>query len=523
MACKECGKTNCTCGKTNCAPAAAIQINNTETVLFRKVVIPASAGDETTNPPVPGAFCNALVYYEATGAAYLYSSDGIPTFLAEKGDKGDKGDTGEPGPQGPQGVQGEQGPIGPQGPVGPQGPQGEQGPQGPKGEDGAGIEITGSVATYADLPTNLTPADAGDGYYVEADGMLYIWNGTSFPADGDGVHIQGPQGPQGIQGPQGPQGPQGIQGVQGDTGPQGPQGPQGIQGIQGDTGPAGPAGADGADGADGFSPIATVTQTATGATISITDAQGTTTATVSNGQDAPVYTAGANIQINNGVISATDTTYSPFDGATSSTAGTAGLVPAPLAGDQTKFLAGDGTWQAVQGGSSVTTFYLNGAPGVATGIFKDDLFQQRATEADLKNAFANGPVRLDNGGLLHYDIVVVDEGDGSSGATLFMIVGENDYKTYGFHDGNPLSWTIAEAQSKLTAGSNISISGSTISATDTTYSDFGGATSSVAGSAGLVPAPTTSDPDKFLKGDGTWSTLPAANNINTTDWNALWQ
>lgn len=42
--------------------------------------------------------------------------------------------------------------------------------------------------------------------------------------------------------------------------------------------------------------------------------------------------------------------------------------------------------------------------------------------------------------------------------------------------------------------------------TDTTYSDFTGATSSVAGAAGLVPAPTTSDPDKFLKGDGTWGT-----------------
>ena len=38
-------------------------------------------------------------------------------------------------------------------------------------------------------------------------------------------------------------------------------------------------------GADGFSPIATVTQTETGATISIQDATGTTTATITNGQD----------------------------------------------------------------------------------------------------------------------------------------------------------------------------------------------------------------------------------------------
>ena len=40
---------------------------------------------------------------------------------------------------------------------------------------------------------------------------------------------------------------------------------------------------DGADGADGFSPVATVTQTASGATITITDKNGTTTADVAKG------------------------------------------------------------------------------------------------------------------------------------------------------------------------------------------------------------------------------------------------
>lgn len=54
-----------------------------------------------------------------------------------------------------------------------------------------------------------------------------------------------------------------------------------------------------------------------------------------------------------------------------------------------------------------------------------------------------------------------------------------------------------------------SSSNETIALTDTTYSDFTGATSLAAGAAGLVPAPTTSDPDKFLKGDGTWATVQA--------------
>ena len=44
-------------------------------------------------------------------------------------------------------------------------------------------------------------------------------------------------------------------------------------------------GQNGINGVDGFSPIATVTQTQNGATISITDKEGTTTANISNGQN----------------------------------------------------------------------------------------------------------------------------------------------------------------------------------------------------------------------------------------------
>lgn len=80
--------------------------------------------------------------------------------------------------------------------------------------------------------------------------------------------------------------------------------------------------------------------------------------------------------------------------------------------------------------------------------------------------------------------------------------------------GSTIRFSVADLvsglQPTLTAGSNITIDSTTntISATDTTYSDFTGATSSVAGANGLVPAPTTSDPDKYLKGDGTWNTPP---------------
>lgn len=71
-------------------------------------------------------------------------------------------------------------------------------------------------------------------------------------------------------------------------------------------------------------------------------------------------------------------------------------------------------------------------------------------------------------------------------------------------------------QPKLTAGSNISISGDTISATDTTYSDFTGTDGVDAGTAGLVPAPATTDAGKYLKADGTWDTVNAGPTVVQT-------
>jgi hypothetical protein len=46
-----------------------------------------------------------------------------------------------------------------------------------------------------------------------------------------------------------------------------------------------------------------------------------------------------------------------------------------------------------------------------------------------------------------------------------------------------------------------------ITASKKTVSTMGGANGTAAGTAGLVPAPTATDNNKFLKGDGTWSTV----------------
>lgn len=80
MSCSTCGKPKCD-GNCGISPAV-LQINNSECILFHKTIIPASMGDETTLPPLPGKYKNELVYYEATKTSYLYSSDGVPTRIS---------------------------------------------------------------------------------------------------------------------------------------------------------------------------------------------------------------------------------------------------------------------------------------------------------------------------------------------------------------------------------------------------------------------------------------------------------
>lgn len=66
------------------------------------------------------------------------------------------------------------------------------------------------------------------------------------------------------------------------------EGPKGDKGDKGDPGEQGVPGQNGEDGQPGFSPIATVSKSGDTATISITDKNGTTTATVKDGSDASI-------------------------------------------------------------------------------------------------------------------------------------------------------------------------------------------------------------------------------------------
>lgn len=171
---------------------------------------------------------------------------------------------------------------------------------------------------------------------------------------------------------------------------------------------------------------------------------------------------GSYVPVSNiGVAQITVPTYSEFTGTDGQTVGSAGLVPGPATADAGKFLKADGNW-----GTPTDTTYSDfvGTDGQTAGTH--GLVPAPATSETDKFLKSDG--------------------------------------TW----GTPPDTTY-------TAGTNVQINAGVISATDTTYSAFTGATSSVAGSAGLVPAPTTGDPDKFLKGDGTWGT-PAGGGANIT-------
>ena len=91
---------------------------------------------------------------------------------------------------------------------------------------------------------------------------------------------RGEKGDTGLQGERGEKGETGQQGEQGPMGEKGDPGDRGLQGVPGEKGEKGDAGV---AGKDGFSPIANVVKDGSVITITITDKNGTTTVTLTEG------------------------------------------------------------------------------------------------------------------------------------------------------------------------------------------------------------------------------------------------
>ena len=53
------------------------------------------------------------------------------------------------------------------------------------------LHLDGSVPAYSNLPTGLTSADSGLTYLVQADKLIYVWDGSAWPISGNGIKIGG--------------------------------------------------------------------------------------------------------------------------------------------------------------------------------------------------------------------------------------------------------------------------------------------------------------------------------------------
>lgn len=239
-----------------------------------------------------------------------------------------------------------------------------------------------------------------------------------------------------------------------------------------------------------------------------------------NGKNYPVALDGSGKMYVNVPWTDTNTTYSNMGAATSSTAGKAGLVPAPAAGKQASFLRGDGTWvvptNTTYAKANTSTLGLvmigyaeNGKnyPVELDGSGKmyvnvpwtdSNTTYTQATSDNLglvKIGYsANGknyPVALDGNGKMYVNVPWTDTN------TTYTNMGAASASAAGKAGLVPAP--AAGAQAKYLRGD-----GTWQTPPNTTYSNMGGATSSAAGSAGLVPAPAAGKQASFLRGDGTW-------------------
>lgn len=170
-----------------------------------------------------------------------------------------------------------------------------------------------------------------------------------------------------------------------------------------------------------------------------------------------------------------NTTYSNMGGATSSAAGSAGLVPAPAAGKQASFLRGDGTWvvptNTTYAKANTTTLGL-----VMIGYAENG---------------KNYPVELDSSGKMYVNVPWTDTN------TTYSVVGANG--TTGLvKNGSTVTSASGYTACPIVGGIPY------YKDTNTTYANMKAATASAAGAAGLVPAPAAGKQTSFLRGDGTW-------------------
>ena len=194
-----------------------------------------------------------------------------------------------------------------------------------------------------------------------------------------------------------------------------------------------------------------------------------------NGKNYPVALDGSGKMYVNVPWTDTNTTYSNMGAATSSTAGKAGLVPAPDAGKQASFLRGDGTWVV-----PTNTTYAK-ANTSTLGLVMIGYAENGK----------NYPVELDGSGKMYVNVPWTDTN------TTYGVVGANG-STGLVKNGSTVTSASGYTACPIVSGVPY------YKDTNTTYANMKAATASAAGAAGLVPAPAAGNQTSFLRGDGTW-------------------
>lgn len=153
--------------------------------------------------------------------------------------------------------------------------------------------------------------------------------------------------------------------------------------------------------------------------------------------------------------------HADFIGATSSAAGKRGMVPAPAAGNNNRYLKSDGTWGEID--------TMQGATSGAAG--KSGLVPVPTAGANNRYLSADGTWKTISGMK-----GATSSAAGAAGLVPAPAAGENDEFLRGDGTWQPIN-------------------------------TMKGASASAAGAAGLVPAPAKGDHGKALLGDGTWELL----------------
>lgn len=218
-----------------------------------------------------------------SGAQGTESFDVMNGVDGTNGADGAQGPAGPQGPQGDPGVQGETGPQGIQGERGPVGPQGEQGEQGPAGQDGAPGKSAYEIAVEAGFTGNVQEwLESLKGYPGE-DGFSPIVSAEAIPSGTrititDAVSstvfdvMNGEDGQDGAQGQDGADGKSAYE-LAVEAGFTGTS----AEWLDSLVGPEGPS------GASGFSPIVSTTPITSGTQVTITDLTGSHTFDIMNG------------------------------------------------------------------------------------------------------------------------------------------------------------------------------------------------------------------------------------------------